>query len=98
MLTVGVRELKARLSHYLRQAQDGQAIRVTRHGEVVAVLNRPDPAAAGSVRERLLEVERQGRCRTGQASDPAAYSPAPPTPLPEGWTVQRLLDDARGER
>ena len=98
MLTVGVRELKARLSHYLRQVQAGRAVRVTRHGEVVAVLGRPEPSQAGSVRERLLDLERQGRCRTGEASAPALYAPAPPTALPEGWTVQRLLDDARGER
>ena len=34
-LTVGVRDLKARLSEYLRQVQRGQTIVITNHGKAV---------------------------------------------------------------
>jgi antitoxin (DNA-binding transcriptional repressor) of toxin-antitoxin stability system len=35
-IQVGVRELKSRLSHYLRQVKAGQAIVITEHGQPVA--------------------------------------------------------------
>ena len=34
-LTVGIRELKAHLSDYLRQVQNGQAVVITDHGEPI---------------------------------------------------------------
>jgi prevent-host-death family protein len=37
-LHVGVRELKSRLSEYLRQVRDGQSVVVTDHGRPVARL------------------------------------------------------------
>ncbi len=38
MVSVGVRHLKAHLSRYLRDAQDGVAIQVTEHGRPIALL------------------------------------------------------------
>lgn len=39
MLTVGVRELKNRLTHYLQLTHEGERIIVTDHGTPVAVLH-----------------------------------------------------------
>lgn len=39
MLTVGVRELKNRLTHYLQLTHDGERIIVTDHGNPIAVLH-----------------------------------------------------------
>lgn len=39
MLTVGVRELKNRLTHYLQLTHDGERIVVTDHGTPIAVLH-----------------------------------------------------------
>ncbi|MHC4236478.1 MAG: type II toxin-antitoxin system Phd/YefM family antitoxin, partial [Planctomycetota bacterium] len=44
MKAVGVRELKAHLSRYLREVQAGEVILVTDRGRVVAELRVPGPA------------------------------------------------------
>ena len=41
MRTMGIRELKARMSEALREVRDGQTIEVTNHGQVVALLVPP---------------------------------------------------------
>jgi len=39
MMTLGVRELKARLSHHLRRAQRGTRVTITDRGRAIAVLS-----------------------------------------------------------
>jgi len=46
MKAVGVRELKNRLSEYLRLVRKGEKILVTDRGEVVAELRQPVPRVA----------------------------------------------------
>jgi prevent-host-death family protein len=43
MTTVGVRELRERLSKYLRRVADGERLVVTQRGEPVALLIPPNP-------------------------------------------------------
>src|SRR3989304_5327062 len=50
MATVGVRELRARLSHYLRRIKQGERIVVTDHGE-------PRAAFARRSREGVLSAQ-----------------------------------------
>lgn len=38
MITVGVRELKNKLSHYLRGVKQGRPVEITERGETIAVL------------------------------------------------------------
>jgi prevent-host-death family protein len=40
-MTVGVRELKANLSKYLKQVERGTTIRVTSHGRTIATMQPP---------------------------------------------------------
>ena len=47
-MTVGVKDLKNNLSHYLRKVAQGQRISVTAHGRLVAELG-PPPAARPSL-------------------------------------------------
>jgi prevent-host-death family protein len=63
MRTVGIRELKNRLSRYIREVRSGQIVAVTDRGEVVAELRPPsdlqsgamiDPALARLVNRNLL--------------------------------------------
>ena len=63
MQTVGLRELKNRLSQYIRRVRDGQLVIVTDRGQVVAELRPPgqifagtkiDPAVARLVNRGLL--------------------------------------------
>lgn len=55
---MGIRELKNRLSHFLRRVTDGERITVTDRGRPIAVIAPPersadDEAIAGMVREGL---------------------------------------------
>jgi antitoxin (DNA-binding transcriptional repressor) of toxin-antitoxin stability system len=96
MKAVGVRELKNRLSEYLRAVKRGERILVTDRGQVVAELRQPSadpefgglsPALAKLVRERTV---------VGLPNDAAAY-PDLPRQVPDG-TVARLLDELRSDR
>jgi antitoxin (DNA-binding transcriptional repressor) of toxin-antitoxin stability system len=47
MTTVGIRELKAHLSHYVRRARQGERVIVTDRGREVAELRAITPAHPG---------------------------------------------------
>jgi antitoxin (DNA-binding transcriptional repressor) of toxin-antitoxin stability system len=96
MRTVGVRELKNRLSQYLRAVRAGEQLLVTDRGEVIAELRPPGPVPAAVSRGGLLELARRGDARLGTANAPEAY-PELPAAATQG-TSARLLDAERGER
>jgi len=95
MKAVGVRELKNRLSEYLRLVRNGEEILVTDRGEVVAELRQPSPRVALPY-PALLEVVRQGRARVGLANRPDLYPAVGPVTPP--GAAAKLLDAERGER
>ena len=97
MKEVGIRELKDRLSHYVRQARAGQEILVTDRGEGVAALVPPQRRRRGrELRQRLSELARRGLATVGAPQDPGVYRRfrriAPP------GTARRLLDEERDGR
>jgi antitoxin (DNA-binding transcriptional repressor) of toxin-antitoxin stability system len=97
MIAVGVRELKNRLSEYLRLVRAGEHVLVTDRGEVVAELRAPDRGhGASSHPPGLVELARRGKARLGDPKQPDAYPALPPL-LPPG-RAQRLLDEERGDR
>lgn len=60
MLTVGIRELKNRLTYYLNAAKKGNNIVVTERGNPVAIMHNLDRAEeAASVEERLAVLSRE---------------------------------------
>ena len=66
--TVGVRELKARLSEYLRQVKQGRTLVITEHGKPVGRLI----PQGQSLDERLEELQRAGLIRwNGKKLSPA---------------------------
>jgi len=96
MKTVGIRELKAHLSQYVREVGAGEVFVLTDRGAPVAEL-RPVGGArqTGSVDDRLRRLAPLG-LRLGQDHDPAVYRTSP-VRLPDG-TARALLDEDRGER
>jgi len=98
MKRVGLRELKNRLSEYVRLVRAGDVVLVTDRGEVVAELRPPgDAVSSGADRHPgLLVLARRGLLTLGKPNDPAAY-PRMPRRLPPG-TAERLLDEERGDR
>jgi antitoxin (DNA-binding transcriptional repressor) of toxin-antitoxin stability system len=95
MKAVGIRELKDRLSEYLRLVRNGEEILVTDRGEVVAELRQPSPRVALPY-PALLEVVRKRRARVGRPNRPDLY-PALGPAMPPG-SAARLLDEERGGR
>ena len=57
MITVGVRELKNNLSHYLRDVKRGRPIAITERGHSVAILI---PAESHSDAQLVRELSRKG--------------------------------------
>ena len=96
MITVGIRELKNRLSEYLRMVRRGEEILVTDRGEAVAELRQPVQAPGSVAYPELARRARMGRVRPGAPNRPELY-PRVASSLPPG-TALRLLDAERGER
>lgn len=100
METVGIRELKNRLSAYVRKVEAGDVVIVTDRGRIVAELvppghglHRPDVPPA------WLELARRGELRLPtRPNDPELYlRPMPRIDL-HGLTAQDLIDEERGDR
>jgi antitoxin (DNA-binding transcriptional repressor) of toxin-antitoxin stability system len=98
MKTVGIRELKNRLSEHLRDVRAGERILVTDRGEVIAELappghggREPDLPAA------LLMLARRGLATLAAPTDPAVY-PELPRRRARKLTSTQLLDAERGTR
>jgi antitoxin (DNA-binding transcriptional repressor) of toxin-antitoxin stability system len=96
MKAVGVRELKNRLSEYLRLVRGGEDILVTDRGEVVAELRRPGRYQEETPYPALNELIRKGVVRPGLPNDPSLYRRL--GRLLSHEEVMRLLDEERGER
>jgi len=98
MKAVGVKELKARLSEYLRYVKAGEPVLITDRGEVVAEL-RPTAAsyAAPGPDPQIEALEAEGEvsppllAREGWTWRPAGLG------LPAGTAV-RLLAELREDR
>ena len=92
MKVVGIRELKARLSEYIRRIRAGEEVLVTDRGKVVAELRpprklAPEPAAG------LDDLERNGLADLGAPNDPGAYPEL--DSIIEPGEGGRLLDQER---
>lgn len=95
MKTVGLRDLKNRLSEYVRKVRAGHGFLVTDRGQVVGEL-RPTglPRGLPEPHPGLSLLAKRGSLKLGAPNDPGLY-PRLPQALPPG-TVERLLDAERG--
>ena len=99
MRAIGIRELKSRLSHYVRLVEAGECVLVTDRGTVVAELRPPGagtPSEVDPVQARLAELAHLGRAVVGAPHDPALYR-ARPRAVPDG-AATRLLEEERAGR
>ena len=91
MATVGVRDLKARLSEYLDRIEAGETVIITRHGRPVGRLV-PEPR---TVEERLEAMRRAGKIVWNGQRLPD-YEP--PLPLRDGASLSDMVLREREER
>jgi prevent-host-death family protein len=90
--TVGVRELRQNLSVYLDRVKEGQVLRVTEHGQVVALLT-PLPSKTMNVFERMVA---EGRAT---APTKSLKNLKPPKPGPPGLPrSEDILAEIREDR
>ncbi|MGB6451951.1 MAG: type II toxin-antitoxin system prevent-host-death family antitoxin [Steroidobacteraceae bacterium] len=98
MKTVGIRELKNRLSEYLREVRRGESVLVTNRGEVVAEFSPPrHNAAETGVPPALLALARRGLVTLGTPGEGALYK-AMPRSRRSRRSAAQLLDEERGSR
>ena len=98
MKAVGLRELKNRLSEYVRDVRSGEGILVTDRGQVVAELNPPGHGAAAALDATpgLAALVRKGLIEPGASNEFARY-PRLPRALRRSRSAD-LLDAERGGR
>lgn len=93
---VGVRELKNRLSEYLRAVREGQRVLVTDRGRVVAELRAADATSLEQdLHPGLAQLARRGVVSVGAPNQSRLY-PRLKRLLPLG-KLKRLLAEERGE-
>jgi prevent-host-death family protein len=98
MQTIGIRDLKNRLSEVVRAVKAGAHVLVTDRGTVVAELVPPgrlrqDPGVPAG----LARLAERGVARLGAPNDPDLYRGLPRLGR-RPPSAARLLDDSRGER
>jgi antitoxin (DNA-binding transcriptional repressor) of toxin-antitoxin stability system len=96
MKAVGIRDLKSRLSEYLRMVRRGEEILITDRGEVVAELRQPNRSASELRYPALALYARQGKVLVGEPNSPGLYAANPR--IAEDGTAARLLSEERGDR
>ncbi len=94
MKAVAVKELKNRLSQYLREVAAGEVVLVTDRGKVIAELRRPSAGARLDFEQSLEPLVAQGLLLRGLPQNPRAYRKTRATLT---RSSQALLDADRGE-
>jgi antitoxin (DNA-binding transcriptional repressor) of toxin-antitoxin stability system len=99
MKAVGIKQLKIRLSEYVRLARSGETILVSDRDEVVAELGpprhqRPEPGSLDAVLDRLADrhlVTRASQSKKGWAWKPPSLGLPPEA-------ARQVFDEARADR
>ncbi len=90
---VGVRELKNRLTYYLKLTKEGDNIIVTERGKPLAILHTVDRVEeSAGVEERIVSLAKKGLVRLPAAG--ARLSKEPPRKI-KGEPVSKLIVEER---
>lgn len=99
MITVGVRDLKNRLSEYIRRVRLGESVLVTDRGEVVAELMPPGQVQIDrSAPAGLQALAKRGLATLGSPTEAALYPALPRTRRERRRSAAQMLDEERGPR
>ena len=75
MVRVSLTKAKAQLTELVRRAEEGEVVQITRHNQVVATINRPQP--------ELSPSELREKRRKAIEKFQAAIAALPPSPGPD---------------
>ena len=94
MSTVGLRELKNKLSKYVARARSGESVSITDRGIIVAELNPAKRhSRTGEPAATVEDLRRKGILYGGGPNKANVY---PPMPRALKRSVSSLLDEERG--
>jgi antitoxin (DNA-binding transcriptional repressor) of toxin-antitoxin stability system len=96
MQAVNIRELKARLSHYLREVRSGHVVWVTDRGTVVAEIRPPTVDERALRRTGLQHLADKGVLRYGAPRDREVYGSS--AVRLDATAIDEALDFVRGDR
>jgi len=97
MKSVGLRELKNRLSEYIREVRSGETVLVTDRGDVVAELVPPGQRLDDrSLPSGLSELAKKGQLTLGASNEASLYPDL--SRLLKRHRAAMLLDEERGTR
>ena len=97
MKIVGIRELKDRLSEYLRHVRRKGPVYVSNRGEIVAEMRATYGSGAlvgRELPEGIRELADEGALRVGAPNDPTLYPVL--SPVLSRSSASELLDEERG--
>ena len=95
---MGIKELKNKLSHYIRLVKRGEAIQVTDRGTVVAELRPPGEGHIDRTNPAVEALLRRGGVTVGRPNRADLYDRDQVTVGLEPGAAQRLLDAEREDR
>jgi prevent-host-death family protein len=90
---ISVRQLKDRLSQYLRAAQAGEEVVVTSHGKPVARLLPPAPATEDAQADAVARLDGQPWIRAGDGGKVRGSERPAPWPEAEKSLSEIILED-----
>jgi prevent-host-death family protein len=93
VVTISVSDARATLPDLLNKVEQGEEVTITRHGQPIAVVVRPDalrPRAIAQLREASEEIERRLQAAARRPRREA-------TALPAGY-ADRLVAEVRADR
>jgi len=96
--SVSIAELKAKLSHYLKQVQAGEEVLVVSRGKPVARIVPLDPDSDMAHDAWMQELIRTGRMRPARGKLPPDFWDSPRPEDPEGTALKTLLGERRGAK
>ena len=97
MKAVGVRDLKNRLSSFLREVRAGESVLITDRGEVIAEIGPPGSHSARTdIAPGLQALARRGLATVGVPNGAVGYKRFRPALKP--GRLAALLDEERGDR
>lgn len=97
MQVVNIKELKARLSSYIRQVRGGETFLVTDRSRVVARLGPVEQTAANEAPGLIAKLVALGARPPVRARRPTDYIRSEPTRRLTSQEIQAILDWARGD-
>jgi prevent-host-death family protein len=97
MKSVGLRELKNRLSEYVREVRSGDGVLVTDRGEVVAEIIPPGQGSEEQgIPSGLVALARKGQLTLGAPGNSKVYPQLPR--LLKRHRATEFLNEERGQR